>query len=290
MTRARPAEVDVGPSPLPAPDPIPHCTIDGIPVSRLTFAATLELLGRWLDQPKPRRVATANLDFLALARRSPDLRRALATSDLVTCDGTPVRWITRLRGAEAPERVAGADLLPSLVAIAARDGRSVYFLGGAEGTAKAAAESLSARFPRLRVAGILAPKIELADGAECERIAARVRGARTDLLLLGLGCPKQELFLERHLDALGCRVAIGIGGAFAFVARPVTRAPRAFQRLGLEWLHRLALDPFRLAPRYWRDACYLGGLVVRTARTRHEEPRVENAVGRRGDEVARVEP
>jgi N-acetylglucosaminyldiphosphoundecaprenol N-acetyl-beta-D-mannosaminyltransferase len=118
----------------------------------------------------------------------------------------------------------------------------VFYLGAAPGVAERTAEILAARHPGLPVAGCYAgsPAPEEEDG-----IVARVRAARTDLLFVAYGAPRQDLWLDRNLARTGAAVGIGVGGAFDFVAGVATRAPRWVQRLGLEWLHRLACEPWR---------------------------------------------
>src|SRR5687767_10528909 len=128
----------------------PTATVDGLPVSRLSLNETLLLLERWLLRPGCRRVATANLDFLALAHHDPDLRRALATADLVTADGMPVVWLARAGGSRVPQRVSGADLLPRLLESCGRLGVSVFLLGGAPGSAERAAKLAQATCPALK--------------------------------------------------------------------------------------------------------------------------------------------
>lgn len=238
---------------------IPTVDLDGLPIACLTAEQTVARLARWLGEARPRRVATVNLDFLALARRDDELRRALRCADLLTADGAPLVWLGRRA---VPERVAGSELVEPLVAAAARDRRSVYLLGGPDGVGRQAADLLVARHPRLRVAGVSSPFVDLDDHDGCRRIAADVRAAGADLLLVALGCPKQDLFLARHLAATGARVGIGIGCTLELLTGAQVQAPVWMRRTGLEWLFRLTREPRRLAPRYLRDVAHLSRLVV----------------------------
>lgn len=251
----------------PPKSTVPCTEIRGISVSRLGFDATRAIAARWLERPAPRRIATANLDFLFLASRIPELRDALRTADLVVADGQPLLWLARLLGRPIAERVAGSDLTEPLVREAARRGQSVYFLGGDDGVGFEAAEALRARIPELRVAGIDSSRIDLDDEATCRAAVDRIRASGADLLLVALGCPKQDLFLARWLDRTGCRLGIGVGATLDFLAGRVRRAPMLWQRLSLEWAYRLAQEPRRLARRYFNDATFLLAEVVRiTAR------------------------
>lgn len=237
-------------------DAPPTVQLAELPISREDLATTLQRMGDWLAGPTPRRVATANLDFLEIARRHDALRACLQGADLVTADGAPLLWLSRLAGEPIPERVAGADFVPLLVGEAAARGRSVYFLGGDDGVAERTIEVLRARYPELKVAGFSSPFLDLDDEAGCRAAAAEVAATSPDLVLVAFGCPKQDLFIERHLHDLGCHVAVGVGGTFNFIIGRVKRSPLLLQKLGLEWLWRFAVEPRRLFMRYWRDGTY----------------------------------
>jgi N-acetylglucosaminyldiphosphoundecaprenol N-acetyl-beta-D-mannosaminyltransferase len=214
----------------------------GVPIHDVTTAETVAYIARWIDQGGAYPIATVNPEFLMKARADSAFRAALNRAALCVPDGIGVLWAVRLRGRRLRERVAGSDLVPLLSAEAARRGWRVFYLGAAPGVAERTAEILAARHPGLPVAGCYAgsPAPEEEDG-----IVARVRAARTDLLFVAYGAPRQDLWLDRNLARTGAAVGIGVGGAFDFVAGVATRAPRWVQRLGLEWLHRLACEPWR---------------------------------------------
>jgi N-acetylglucosaminyldiphosphoundecaprenol N-acetyl-beta-D-mannosaminyltransferase len=175
------------------------------------------------------------------------LRHAIKGCELITADGQSVVWAGKLLGCPLPERVAGIDLMLSLLEVAAQHGYGVFLLGArAEVLERAEAEMLR-RFPGLRVAGsrhgYFSPEEE--DG-----VVAMVAEARPDLLFVALETPAKELFLARHRDRIGTPFVMGVGGSFDVLAGVRRRAPLAFRRLGLEWLYRLAQDPKRLARRY----------------------------------------
>ncbi len=243
---------------------IPTVKVGELDIARLDFDSSLSLLGQWLDGDRPRQIATANLDFLELTSRNQELREALACADLITADGEPLVWLSRMLGQPVPERVAGSDLVVPLVGEAAARGRSVYLLGAAPGVGKQAANVLVQRYPDLRVAGVASPMIRLDDDS-CLPIVSEIRDSRADLLVVAFGSPKQDVFLKRYLHETGCRVGIGVGATLDFIAGRVRRAPRIFQRLALEWVFRLGLEPRRLAGRYARDAVYLMRLATHIA-------------------------
>ncbi len=239
-------------------------SIFGIPVSRLDTGETLdrifELAAR-NDHAPCRVLATLNVDFLtnaisafSAAPREPELYGVLRRAPLVSADGMPVVLLSRLLGEPLPERVAGADLVPLIAGRAAKTGARLYFLGGVEENTRAAAEILIRRFPGLRIAGIDCPFVKLDGSPESaaldREIIARINAAKTDILLVGFGNPKQELWAGRHAAELHCPVAIGVGGTFNFISGNVKRAPVWMQKSGTEWIFRLIQEPGRLWKRY----------------------------------------
>jgi N-acetylglucosaminyldiphosphoundecaprenol N-acetyl-beta-D-mannosaminyltransferase len=199
-------------------------------------------------------VVTPNVDHVVRAHRDPDYARLVAGADLVLADGQPVVWSARLCGTPLKERVAGSDLFPRLCAHAASVGWRVFFFGGAPGVAEEARRVLESRHPGLQVVGTYCPPMGFEkDPVENQRALEVIAAARPQILFVGLGSPKQERWIVAHQDAYGPAVSLGIGISFSFVAGHVRRAPRPLQRLGLEWLHRVIMEPRRLAKRYFVD-------------------------------------
>lgn len=205
------------------PDTVP---LGGVLVSRLGLDDTIALMGGWLDDPVgQRRVATANLDFLALDHDDEALQHSLLLSDLVSADGAPLVWLSRLAGEPIAERVAGADFVVPLIGEAAQRGRSVYFLGGSDAAGQETIEIMRKRFPELIVAGQSAPMVNLKNEQACQSLAKEIATTGADLALVGFGCPKQDFFIDRYLAQMNCRLAIGVGGTFNFITGRVRRAP-----------------------------------------------------------------
>ncbi|MEU8244835.1 WecB/TagA/CpsF family glycosyltransferase [Nonomuraea sp. NPDC048916] len=219
-------------------------------------------------------IVTANVDIVRAATRDPELAALVGRSELVVADGMPVVWAGRLAGVPIPERVTGASLVHSLSERAARDGRSVYLLGGDPGVPEAAAAALTGRYPELRIAGTDAPPYGFDGEPEARRDAAgRVLAARPDLVLVGLGFPRQERLILELRSALPAAWYLGCGAGIAMAAGQFSRAPRALQSVGGEWLHRLVLEPRRLAGRYLRDdAPFAVALLAGAVRSRFRRP------------------
>ncbi len=239
----------------------------GVPVDDLTLDEAVErvmdMVAASRRDGRPRQVATVNVDFLvnALAwrpnyTRHPELLDILRRADMVTADGMPIVWASRLQGAPLRERVAGSDMVPRLAEEATRRNLSLYFLGGREGIGKQAADILIERFPGLRIVGIESPYVhvegeELAFSEEEDAaVVEDINRSGADILLLALGNPKQEIWFHRNRDRLKAPVSIGVGGTFEFIAGTVTRAPVWMQKTGLEWVYRITQDPRRLLKRY----------------------------------------
>jgi N-acetylglucosaminyldiphosphoundecaprenol N-acetyl-beta-D-mannosaminyltransferase len=193
-------------------------------------------------------IFTPNVDHVVKAESNESFRRAYSHADLSFADGMPLVWVGRLLGCALPERVAGSDLLLPLMQLAARYRWRVYLLGGAPGVAKASAAFLQ-RHLGVCVVGWDDCAIE-SDGSDHGGSITRVCAAQPDLVLVALGPPKQELWIERHRTALGSTVAFGIGASLDFLIGRHRRAPRWVSAIGFEWLFRLLQEPRRLWRRY----------------------------------------
>lgn len=208
-------------------------------------------------------VVTVNVQILINARhRFPQLRPIINSASLVVADGAPLVVLSRIFTPPGlPERVAGSDLVYDIAAGAAARGLRIYFLGGAEESALRAIDLLRQRNPALEIAGHASPMIAVDPDETQQReeaeICRQIVEARTDILLVGLGNPKQELFVSRNADLLPGVVAIGLGGTFNFVSGRVRRAPRWVQKIGMEWIYRIIQEPRRLFLRYLTDGFFL---------------------------------
>lgn len=225
----------------------------GVPFDNVRVSDALARMVSMIASRRPHYVVTPNVDFLLQAYRDVELQRILLEADLVLCDGTPLVWASRLFGNALPERVAGADLVPQLISVAAERDFRVFLLGASAGVAAEAAAKLQAQHPTLSIAGHYSPPFNRLLEMDHDAIVQRIRQARPDILLVSFGCPKQEKWLNMHYRTLGVPVAVGVGGTLDFLAGRVKRAPRWMQRIGAEWTYRLAQEPRRLFRRYAGD-------------------------------------
>jgi N-acetylglucosaminyldiphosphoundecaprenol N-acetyl-beta-D-mannosaminyltransferase len=187
-------------------------------------------------------IVTLGTEMVVYAQRDEHFRAIVNQSALSLCDTVGLLAVARKRGARLRERVAGVELIERLCREAAAQAIPVYFLGGAEGVAAEAAAVLRQRHPGLRVAGA---RDGFFSQAETPGVVAAIAAGGTRLLFAGLGSPRQEFWLAEHLRETRCGAGIGVGGSFDVVAGRVARAPRFFQRFGLEWLYRLIREPRR---------------------------------------------
>jgi N-acetylglucosaminyldiphosphoundecaprenol N-acetyl-beta-D-mannosaminyltransferase len=210
-----------------------------------------------IDQGQPSYFITANVHYAMLTAERPELAAINERAAFVLADGAPLVWASKRGPVVLPERVAGSDLVYDLAERAAREGRSIYLLGGAEGVAEEASRKLQALYPGLKIAGTACPSPASLAGKACQPVIAAIKAARPDLLLVALGQPKGELWLSENLAELGVPAAAQIGATLDFIAGRVRRAPRLLQKIGLEWAYRITTDPARLFPRYARNALFL---------------------------------
>ncbi len=222
-------------------------------VDARTAPQTVDAVAARLDDgaAAPLAVGSVNLDHLHHFRRAQPLGRPGGPEWLWLADGAPIaRRGRRLSGAAWP-RVTGADLLPALLEQCARTGATVGFFGGQAEMHDALRAQLTVRYPGLRIAGTWAPeRAEVTDDVRSAVLAAEVAAAGVDVLVVGLGKPRQELWIDRHGAATGARVLLAFGAAADFLAGSVRRAPKFMQDNGIEWLYRLGVEPRRLARRY----------------------------------------
>jgi N-acetylglucosaminyldiphosphoundecaprenol N-acetyl-beta-D-mannosaminyltransferase len=179
----------------------PSIALLGVPFDNVTTQETICLVEQMVASRKPHYLATANVDFLVQAMHDVELRRILVDAHLVLCDGTPLLWASKLLGNPLPERVAGSDLIPLLLNIAAQKNYKVFFLGASPVSIERAVQNLRVQHPDLVVAGHYSPPFRDLLEMDHEEIVCRIRKAKPDLLLVAFGCPKQEKWIAMYASA-----------------------------------------------------------------------------------------
>lgn len=219
----------------------------GLSLSCMTYAETLDWLEQEILQRPPARacVFSANVDQLIRHRNDPSFRKTYEFADLVVPDGMPVVWSSRLAGQPVPERVTGIDLMLGLCQRAADKGYRCFLLGSEPEICAQAVEVLQHNVPGLLICGCHHGYFR-DDGPVMEAI----HHARGDILFVGMGSPRQEIWLQNNFSRLPCRLALPVGGSFEVLAGRRRRAPALLQKSGMEWAWRMLQEPRRLGRRY----------------------------------------
>lgn len=208
------------------------------------YEQAVALTHSWLEGPPAvRAVAAANTHFVTLSRRDRPFRELLNRFDLIVPDGMPLIWVMNRAGAEMRDRVYGPTLMLHGLA---QPGVRHFLLGGSEPMLAALERNLRARFPELQIVGTHSPPFGPWPEEEDARMIAKIAASGAQYIWIGLGCPKQETWLARNKERLPPGVYFAVGAAFPFHSGMVRQAPPWMQRLGLEWLFRLGMEPRRL--------------------------------------------
>ena len=228
----------------------------GLPVAATTYAGAVEwVLTHAAKADRSYAVEAANTHVAALARHDPAFGETMSRFDLVCPDGMPLVWAVNAQlpaEEKLTDRVYGPTLmLETLMATRDKSEFRHFLLGGKQSTLDKLTASFATRFPGSTIAGVHSPPFGDWPADEFERICDRIRTSGANLIWVGLGCPKQEHWIASHKDQLPPGVYFGIGAAFAFHAGEVKQSPPLFQKLGLEWAYRLAMEPRRLFKRYF---------------------------------------
>jgi N-acetylglucosaminyldiphosphoundecaprenol N-acetyl-beta-D-mannosaminyltransferase len=212
-----------------------------------------ELMGRitgWVgEHDGPRKVMYVNAHVLNQSREFPELRAALEAADLVYCDGYGVRLAAKALDVEIPHRMTGADWIWDLATMCEQSGQSLYLLGSEPGVTAQAAERLRMRYPGLQVAGSHHGYFEPGSPHD-DRVVEDINARRPDIVLVGMGTPRQELWVEHNAHRIDAGVVWTVGALFDIVSGKVPRAPHWLADNGLEWIFRLAIEPQRMWRRY----------------------------------------
>jgi N-acetylglucosaminyldiphosphoundecaprenol N-acetyl-beta-D-mannosaminyltransferase len=221
----------------------------GVGVSTLDLAGAVDFIADAIRRHGREYICTCPVYTLMRARESPEVLAALDGAGVVAADGMGVVWAMRWLG-QPVSRVYGPDLVQAVCAAGLDPGWRHYFYGGRPGVAEAAAHNLAGRFSGLVVAGTACPPFRDLSAAEAEAETRAINRARPQVVWVGLGSPKQDLWCAASRTRLEAPVLIAVGAAFDFIAGTVRQAPRWVQRSGLEWAFRLAQEPRRLRRRY----------------------------------------
>ena len=237
----------------------------GVDIDVVNMDEAVDQIIEWATDEglKCRYVVTPNVDHAVMLQENEALRNVYDSASLILADGFPIIVASKLLKKPLPERVAGSELVPKIFAAATPSAPlSIYLLGAAEGVADRAAEIIHATWPNVAVTGTYSPPMGFEnDESENRRIIEKIAEVQPDILVVGLGAPKQELWVHRHFEQLPTKVALCVGATIDFLAGEKSQAPVWMRRSGLEWVHRMLSEPKRLVKRYARDAWVFPQLV-----------------------------
>ena len=222
-------------------------SILGVSIDVVTRKEALARLLGFLDGERNRTLFTPNPEFVLEAQKDWDFKDILNGGDLVIPDGIGIVLASKLNEVKIKERVAGCDLILSLFDAVRKDKRRVYLLGGKPGVAEQAKTNMEARYPGLKIVGTHDGYF---DAKEERAIIKEIRELQPDILLVGIGFPRQEKWIFKYKNKVPAKLTAGIGGSIDIMAGTVKRAPVVMRKIGLEWLWRLLLQPSRITRIY----------------------------------------
>lgn len=234
----------------------------GVGVSAINMEIALNVISGWIANRSHQYVCITGVHGVMESQEDEELKAIHNDAGLVTPDGMPLVWISKMKGRREVQRVYGPDLMLALCEYSVQSGYRHYFYGGSDGVPQLLADKLSSRFPGLAVAGTFSPPFRPLTAVEDQGIIEMINDSHADIVWVGLSTPKQERWMSAHIGKINAPVLIGVGAAFDFHAGLKSQAPVWMQRSGLEWLFRLATEPRRLWKRYLRNNPLFVGLFL----------------------------
>jgi len=226
-------------------------SILGVNIDKITLDEAVERVKSFLKNDATNAIYTPNTEIVMLARKDCEFKNLLNRADLIIPDGIGLVYASRIKKKPLPERVTGVDLSNKILEIANDNGYSIFILGGKDGVAKEATENISKKYQNIRIAGyhhgyFKGTHIGYKGHEEEKRVINSINASNSDILFVGLGAPKQEIWIDENKSKLNCKVMIGNGGTIDIIAGRVKHAPAFYRNHGLEWLYRLAKQPKRI--------------------------------------------
>ena len=223
-------------------------------IDNLTMAETLNEIDKLIQKKNCSYVVTPNVDHIVRLEKDEELQKVYKNASLILTDGKPLIWISKWYKTPIKEKISGSDLFPRVCQLAANKNYTMYLLGAAEGVADTAARNLMKKYPGLNIVGTYSPPFGFEKNEqEMNKIKTQIQDVHPDILIVGLGCPKQEKFMYYHCKELGVPISFGLGASIDFEAGNIKRAPKWMSNHGLEWLYRFLKEPKRLFKRYFVD-------------------------------------
>lgn len=236
-------------------------------IDNCTKEEAIEYIEKCIKERRIRHVITPNVDQIVRMEKDAYFRKICNNAELLLTDGTPLLWIAKWYGTPIKEKICGSDLVPELCQIAANKGYKVFLLGAAEGVAAKAASNLQRKYPGLDIAGTYSPPFGFEkDQDELDRIDQMLFDSKADMLFVGMGVPKQDIFIFEHMNIYKIPMSFSIGATIDFEAGIQKRAPKWINRIGMEWLYRFFQNPKKMFKRYFVDDIKIVKLALKYKR------------------------
>jgi N-acetylglucosaminyldiphosphoundecaprenol N-acetyl-beta-D-mannosaminyltransferase len=240
----------------------------GVEIDLYSMNETVSIIREWIAQPESlcKFVVTPNVDHIVKVQTDAGLQASYKRAALVVTDGRPVVWAANFLGVDIPGTVPGSDLVPAIFESAQLEKTpiKVFLLGAMPGVADRAKENIHQKWPLIEVVGTLSPEFGFDKNVVASKsICEIINTSNAELLVIGLGAPKQELWIMQYAPQISVKVALCVGATIDFLAGEKARAPIWMRKVGLEWLHRMLSEPKRLAKRYLVDAVVFPRLVFK---------------------------
>jgi len=252
----------------------PRIDLFNINIDPITMRETVSCIFGWIEAAANgcQFVITPNVDHVVQVQTNKALQQAYGNASLVVTDGKPVVWAANLLGKQIPETVPGSDLVPEIFNYAQENQKpiKVFLLGAMPGVAEQAKRNIGQQWPIVKIVGTLSPEFGFdKNEKDSMDICKAVNNSGAEVLVLGLGAPKQELWIDKYGTHISARAALCVGATIDFLANEKPRAPMWMRTYGLEWLHRVLSEPKRLAKRYMVDAIVFPKIIFKEWRSKH---------------------
>ena len=229
---------------------IKSCNILGVNVNILTLDETIEYVCKNLENMKGKYICVSNVHTIVTAYDNDEYLKVQNSAAMVLPDGKPLSIVSKMRGFDEARRVTGPDLVGEIFKISNELGYTHFFYGSTDDTLKKLKKEIKKKYPNINIAGMYSPPFRLQSKEEDMEVIKMINKTKADFLWVGLGAPKQELWMANHENKIDS-VMIGVGAGFDYYAENIKRAPKWMQDASLEWLYRLLQDPKRLFKRYF---------------------------------------
>lgn len=223
-------------------------------IDNATLEEVLSYIDIWIKKRKIGQIITPNMDQIVRMEWDTYFKKICGSCELLLVDGQPLMWISHIYRKPFKEKICGSDLVPKLCEIAAKKNYKVFFLGAAPGVAEKAAANMQNKYKGLCVAGTCSPAPGFEKSPDkLRKVNEQLRASQADILFVGLGVPKQDIFIYENKEEYKIPVSLSVGGTIDFLAGVQKRAPKWINRIGFEWLFRFFCSPCRLFHRYFID-------------------------------------